>query len=53
MKATAQHRNLKLDAETIRRLHGASRGLDKELPAATTLSACRGGCKANSGICSL
>ena len=51
MKPTAQHKQLHLSAETIRSLYGADLG--KSLPAATTLSACRGGCKANSGICSL
>ena len=50
MKATAQHK-LRLSSETIRSLQEAAIG--KELPQATTLSACRGGCKANTGICSL
>jgi hypothetical protein len=45
------YRKLRLSTETIARLQ--SLPLEKPHPAATTLSACRGGCKANTGICGL
>src|SRR5262245_7189136 len=50
MKPTAAHRtHLRLATETVRTLQPLS--LVKEMPVATTLSACRSGCKADSRLC--
>jgi hypothetical protein len=50
---TALRSPLHLAIQTLRNLQPVAPSLAKEHPAATTLSACVGGCKANSRICSL
>jgi hypothetical protein len=53
MKPTAaiDRKPLRLATQTLRNLQPVA--FTKEHPAATTLSTCMGGCKANSRICSL
>jgi hypothetical protein len=54
MKPTADRRQpLRLSSQTLRNLQPHAVSGAKDHPAATTLSACVGGCKANSRICSL